>query len=335
MVPLILLVSGCTNLQVSRSPDLEKIARLVEQQQFGEALAMIPRVEESAPDFAEWETLRKSVGKKATAYRKNVIREGKELERQGEWYQALKHYQQALNNLYENRRIQAAHDKLQRETGASIDALEVELLIAKGQWLKQQLIVQTKLFPLLSEKQFKVVRHEVVREEAIQVSVALGVVGKRAVRQGEYTLAEETLDLSLDLHPDPSIEATRKALTSEKQRVIVKKAQSAQRALSVSLQEALNQRQLGEASDIAIQLKKRGTPSKEEQQLIQQLNRDIRKQVEEDLDLGADHYSRGEYTEAVAAWNKVLALEPDNTEAAIRNERAKRILEKLRQLSEE
>ena len=46
-----------------------------------------------------------------------------------------------------------------------------------------------------------------------------------------------------------------------------------------------------------------------------------------------DLQCRGEYKQAVSAWNNVLALDPGNTEAAIRNGRAKRVLEKIRPLS--
>ena len=254
---------------------------------------------------------------------------------QGEWYQAQLHYQQALKKLLESKKLQAAQDELQLKIDARVAALEIELLMARGEWLKQRLTVQTKLSPLLPRKSFAAWRHEAVKKEGKKVAAELGLVGKRAVQQGEFSLAAQSFDLALELHPDPVIEEARKALSNKKRRAIVKNKKDALKALSISLQEALNERRLGEASVIAIQLEKQGSPNEEEQRLIQQLNRDIRKQVIEELELGAGHYGRGQYTQAISAWSNVLALEPDNTEAAIRIRRAKRVVQKLRQLSED
>jgi len=337
IVPFILVAtgSGCTYLPVSPSTEAEKIAQLVEQQQYGQAQAILAQVPESAPDYDQLASLRKSIDKQAAAYQRKTLIAGKKLERQGEWYKAQLHYQQALNKLLEGKKLQAAQDELQLKIDARVATLEIELLMARGEWLKQRLTIQTKLSPLLPRKRFAAWRHEAVKKEGKKVAAELGLVGKRAVQQGEFSLAAQSFDLALELHPDPVIEEARKALSNRKQRAIVKNKKDALKALSISLQEALNERRLGEASVIAIQLEKQGSPNEEEQRLIQQLNRDIRKQVIEELELGAGHYGRGEYTQAISIWSNVLALEPDNTEAAIRITRAKRVVEKLRQLSED
>ena len=332
---LVLLATGCTNLPGNLSTGPEKVAQLVEQQRYGQAQAVLSQVPETDPNYAELQTLRKSVDKQAAAYQRNTLEEGKKLEQRGDWYEAQQHYQRALNNLQESKKIKAAQDALQLKIDARVAALEIDLLMAKGEWLKQGLNIRTKISRLLPRKRFQSWRHGSVQKEAEQVAAELGVLGNRVVDQGDFSLAEQMYTLALELHPDPAIEEARKALRDKKRRAIVRNAQAEHKALLISLQEALSQDQLGKAAAIATRLEKRGTLTKEEQKLIQQLDRDIRTQVNKELELGTRHYSRSEYKEAVSAWNKVLTLEPDNTEAANRIERANRILEKLRQLSQE
>jgi tetratricopeptide (TPR) repeat protein len=335
IAPLILLATGCTNLPGNLSTGPEKVAQLLEQQRYGQAKAVLSQVPETDPKYAELQALRKSVDKQAAAYQRNTLEEGKKLERSGDWYEAQQHYQRALNNLHESEKIKAAQDGLQLKIDARVAALEIDLLMVKGEWLKQGLIIRTKISRLLPPNRIQSWRHGSVQKEAKQVAAELGDLGNRAVDQGDFSRAEQMYTLALALHNDPAIEEARKALRDKNRRAIVRNVQAEHKALSISLQKALSQDQLGKAAAIAARLEKQGTPTKEEQKLIQQLNRDIRTQVNKELELGTLHYSRSEYKEAVSAWNKVLTLEPDNTEAAIRIERANRILEKLRQLSQE
>ena len=335
IAPLILVVSGCTNISLSPSAEPEKLKQLAEQQKYGQALAIIASVPTSAPEHAELEKLRKSITKQATAYQRKTLQAGKNLEQQGEWYQAHQQYQQALDNLRESRKIQAALDKLQRKIDTRVASLETDLLMAKGVWIKQQLAIQAKLSPLISRKLLDPWRQGSVKKEAIQTSAELGLVGQHAIQQGDFSLAEKALDLSLQLNPDPEIKKTREALSKKKQRARVKSVQDKRKALSVSLERALKKGELKKASGIAARLKKQGTPNQKEQKLIQQLNRDIKTLVTKQLQLGADHYSRGEYPQAVSAWDNVLKLDPNNTEANTRIKRANRVLAKLRKLSKE
>jgi len=352
--------SGCAYLTARSDGVAEKIDTLVEQQQYGRVQQILASVPASHPDYSHLSALPGEIEKLAETYQQQALIEGKRLEQQGQWLLARERYQQALRKLPDSEKLKAAQQALQLKQSAKEAALEFDLMMARGEWLKHNLVIQRELARITPSNWFREGRYEGVLREAKRLAEELGRHGARALEQGDLPRADRVSNLALQLYPGPAIEEIRQALVREqqalaqeqqaladqqrqsqeadqqrKQQAIVQSQKDVRQTIRASLQHALGQNSLSEALLIANQLEQLGELNTEEQQLMQQLARLVQQQVESDMNLGIEHYGQGDYQEAITLWRNVLALEPGNEQAADRIERAERILEKLQRLRDE
>ncbi len=349
--------SGCAYLDARSSNVPEKIDALVAEQQYGRAQAILVRVAESHADYARLSLLHEETVKQAMLYEQQALVAAKNLEQQGDWYQAKKYYQQALSNLPESEKLQAAQQALRLKQVVKVAALEFDLLVAQGEWLRRKLAIQQALFPLTPGSWFKTNRYEALRKNVRQLAGELSRRGKLELEleleQGSLVRADHALNLALALHPSTEIEAALKVLalkretlanewrqsrqadTQKRQQAIIKSRMHMRGKLQDALALALDKNRLSESLNIVTQLKLLGELSAEEKQRIQQLKLLISKQVEKEINLGIKRYGQGQYKQAIFSWRNALALEPGNEQAVAHIERAERILEKLQRLREE
>jgi tetratricopeptide (TPR) repeat protein len=331
-VLMVFAASGCTYVQNSSSTSLVKIEQLIEQKRYGQAQAILSQIPETEPDYSVVVDLQKRARTQASAYEKLTLKEGKELERRREWHLAMQRYQLGLKNLLHSAKISAAQEALQNKIDTRVAEVEFDLLMARGEWLIRQLSYQTQLSRLLPEHWLAGFRQDGVKRDARHVAEELGSFGRRAMEQDNFSLADQIFQLSLQLHPDAEIEATRKALGTRKRQAVAKDEKDTRKGLSNSLQRAMTEERLGEASRLANQIEAQGKLNDQELEIIQKLGQIIHQQVNENIELGVAHYSQGNYLHAISAWQEVLALEPNNSEATAHIARAERVLKKLERL---
>jgi len=65
------------------------------------------------------------------------------------------------------------------------------------------------------------------------------------------------------------------------------------------------------------------------------MHRRIRENVNQGIELGRKLYSQGQVEQALAVWNKLRDLDPDNENLLSHIDRAERVLEKVKKLREE
>lgn len=331
---LVFTISSCAYLPINSATSVAKIEQLIEQRRFGQAQTLISEVPLNAPDYSVLIALQKNIEAQAAAYEKLTLEEAGKLEQQGQWYLAMELYQQGQKNLAGSARMKAAEQALQGKIDARVAALEFDLLMAKGEWLRQQLSYQSNLARLSPSQWLTGMKRGVIQRESKKVAEELNIFGHRAMDQGDFSLADSIFGLTLQLHPDPEIEAARTALGQKRRQAVVNNKRDTRRDLSISMEQALTEERLGEASRLAKQIKTLGKLSQNEQEVIQKLNLMIRQKVNANMELGVSHYGSGEYSRAIAAWQDVLDLEPDNSDATEHIARAERVLEKLQSLRE-
>ncbi len=350
VVLLITFVQGCAYISARSSNLLEKIDLLVEQQYYGQAQAILSKVPTSHPDYSQVLVLTETVDKQAKAYEQQALAEGDELEQAGRWQVAIEHYEQALSLLPSSEPLTQALQALQLKRDQRVATLELNQLIAQGEWLRQRDLTREELMLITPSSWFKARRQEDAQRESKKVAVALGKEGELALAQGELLRAQKILDLAWQLDPTPEIETARKNLVTQQEQVAANKLRSQvadqqkqrqavmnsrkhmRKILQGSFQQALADRELSDALDYIARLKLLGELDEDEQQLVQQLEFLIEKQVNEGLNLGVEHYGLGEYQEAIASWQRVLEVDPENRQAQAHITRAERILEKLQRL---
>ncbi len=333
---------GCVYLDARSFNLLERVDALVATQQYERAKVILSNVSTSHPDYPQVPALSKDIDKQAAAYEQLVLIKGEKLEQQGQWYLAQREYQQALKNLPESAKLQAVDQALELKRENRVEVLELDLLISQGELLKQNLAIQEEISLITPSSWLKESRREALQKESKNLADELGRHGKLALERGELQRAAQVLEVAIQLHSSPAIEKTREALVKKQKAVANQQQQSRTQSrkymrnkLFASLQQAMDQNQLGKASLFVTRLKLLGKLNVKEQQLAQQLELRVHKQVEDGMTQGVEYYGQGQYQQAIASWQSVLELEPDNKLAAEHIERAERILEKLQRLRED
>lgn len=345
LVVLLIFVSlsaGCAYLDARSSDPLTKIDGLMKAQQYGYAREVIAKVPETHPDYPQVVSLRKELDQQAIAYEQSVLSDGKTLEQQGQWYQAQKRYRQALQRLPESEKLTAAAQMLELKQKSRVETLEVDLLLTQGEWLKQNLVIRNELALIASTNWLKESQRAELQKRSRKLAAELGRHGRIALEQGALARAEQLLSFAMQLHPSESIEEAQHELVKQQQAIADKQRQSIiqsrkfmRKKLVTSLQQAIEENQLSEASLFVTRIKLMGTLNEKEQQLVQQLASLVQKQVADDMTQGVELYGQGKYQQAIEVWRHVLTLEPDNAQAPAHIERAERILEKLQRLRED
>ncbi len=350
IIMVITLVQGCAYMTARSSQMLEKVDQMIAAQQYGQARKVLSSVPPSHVDYLKAQALLDEVNKQALSFEQQVLQQGGELELAGKWYLAMQHYQKGLSRLPDSEPIRSTLQALQVKQSSRIAALELALLIAQGEWLKQNLVIQNERSLLTSNNWFKEKQREEMVKEALKTAAALRERGELALEQNELSLAERVLNLAWQLDPSPAAEEGLQALAT-KQKMIMNIAQQSKAAeaerqrqailasrrhmreiLLTSFREALADRQLSQASGFVTRLKLLGELNDDERQLERQLELLIKQQVEAGIDEGVEYYGLAQYEQAIASWKKVLLLEPENRQALEHIARAERILEKLQRL---
>jgi len=342
LLVLVSLSSGCAYLGVRSSNPLAKVDALVKTQQYGYAREVIAKAPQSHPDYSQLLLLSEKIDQQAATYEKLMLTQGKKLEQAGQWYQAQKKYRQALKHLPESEKLQAAEQAVRLKKNERASELEIDLLIVQGEWLKQNLVIRDELAMISATNWFKESQRANLQKRSRKLAAELGRQGRLALERGALARADQILLFAMELHPSEAIEEAKNGLLKQQQAIADKQQQSIiqsrkfmRKKLVTSLQQAIADNQLSEASLFVTRLKLLGKLDEKEQQMEQQLGALVRKQVTEDMTQGVEFYGQGQYQQAISIWQRVLTLEADNEQASAHIERAERILEKLQRLRED
>lgn len=346
LILLLVVNSGCAFI-ASRSDDAhQKVELLIEAQNFGQAQAILALVSESHPDYQRLSALQQESETLAAQYEQQVMREGWVLKEEGKWFQAQEHYRQGLANLPHSETLRNAMETLNLRRENRVAVLELDMLVSRGEWLAQNRVINDELALLTPSSWFSKSRYEEQQKEALKVAQKLSEQGAAALLRGELDRAEQVLSLSDRLNASEQVKAQLATIDEQRsaeklraqkreQQLEDKRQKFARMVMLGSFKNALNKNRLNQATLIARQLKQQGNVTAEGQQLIARLDRAVQQQIDKDLEVGVDHYGKGDYQQAIAAWQNVLELESGNQQALEHIARAERILGNLQRLREE
>ena len=357
VISLVIFTQGCAYMNARSSGMLEKVDSLVEQERYGQAQAILVNVPETHGDYSKVSALIAEIDRQTILYEQQVRDKGGELEKAGEWHRAKQYYQAALANVPESEKIKAAYQALSLKQGERVAALELELLMLQARWLKETISIQRELALITPGSWLKESRWKRDKEESKKIAELLILRAEEALEQGELQHAEKLLNIAWQLDSMPKIDELRvllvkqqRVLAEQQQKIMNERMQSQaenerkqqqviiesrirmRKILNVSLNKALDNHELVKALDYVARLKLLGELDESEVLLAQRLTSLLNQQVKEYIEQGVEHYGLGQYKKAIAAWEEVLALDPNNEQALEHIGRAERILEKLQRL---
>lgn len=351
LLPMLALQSGCALLNTKYSENRPQIDQWIGEQQYGQALKTLSRVEPQDPHYLEAADKRKQVEALAAAYEQEIRQQNSQRLEQGNWAGALDSYDEALTRLPDSVVLKDGLAQLHHMQTEELDRLELQRLKDHGNWLKQTIPTYrdiARVDPRNSDAQRKLQR---IINEAESVADQLALHGNRAMANNDLQNAATLLELAAELSSAPAIQESLKKLNQrlskeqeqarlerqkklEQQRAAERRRQQAIETQLKKFEAAFKDGQYNSARDHLTALSRSGLDNKRYRTLQQRLSSAIDKAASEQFDAGINAYSRGQYDKAADHWRRVLELKPDNKQAREHLERAERVVEKLRELEQ-
>lgn len=350
LLPLVLMQSGCAVL-TSYDQMETKVEQWIDSKQYGRALDTLINVDPTDPHYPQAAEKRKEVEALAARYEQEVRRKTRTDLDKGKWAEALDSYDEALDRLPKSAVIKDGLAQLHQEQAEELERLELERVIAHGEWLKQTLPTYQNIARVDPRNRSASQRLEKKRSEAEEVASELALYGNKALANNRFEIADRTLNLAADLSNAPAIEESLKKLRQQQaQSKAMARAEREKRRRQLEAAEHSKSKLVNEhlkkyraafvEKDFlsarnhlkALQQADPGNPKWEE--LVTVLHQATAEEVERLFDSGVTAYSRGHFELAAKLWHKVLELEPEHKQAQESLDRAQRVLDKLNQLKQ-
>lgn len=338
---LMLLLSGlpgCAYLASFGRHLPETIEQQIAAGEYGKALDTLRWIKPDHPHYARLMRLRETARRKARELERATLHEAARLEKQGDWYGAEQRFVQALERYPQSEKLRQAHAAFLARRERYLHRLELALLMNRANWLIQNAPIRTEVVRVLPEDYR---RYPALRDYDRQVrktARGLDQCLHEALEEKRYGLLEACLELRLKLdkpRPDQElIGQARKTLAAFQARKR-RKENDTTRALIAELKQGYSHDNLLRARRHLDRLAEHPASDATSRKLRQALERQFHQGIEQGIAAGRKRYSRGDVAGALAIWQSLAKIDPDNEKLADHIARAKRVLEKLEHLRTE
>lgn len=206
-------ISGCASLLTSTGNTDDQIDRWLSQQEYGKAAALVADLKESpSPKIGNLQETQEKINAQITSYEQHIIAKAEGAAAVGDWGAAFDLYRDALSRLPDSTRLQQGEQQLIRRHAEYAAMLDLDRLIAKGEWVLKELEIG-KLAEAKNPHSW-LGQYSLNRRigSANELALDLAKHGKRALEQGDLTLAKRVLPLALNLSNAGEIEALNSRL---------------------------------------------------------------------------------------------------------------------------
>ncbi len=348
LITMLAMQTGCAILTSYNSME-SQVAEWIDSKQYGRALEALSSVDPTDPEYLQSAERRKEVEALAARYEQEVRRQTRSDLNNGKWAQALDTYDEALARLPKSAVLKDGLAQLHREQAEELDRLELKRLLDHGAWLQQTLPTYQQIARFDPRNRTAAQRLEAIQSEAGKIAKELALFGNKALANDRIDIANRTLSLAAELSKTPAIAESLKKLRQQqdqakaiasKQRAKTQarlKAAERNKAKQVDeylkkYQEAFAKKDFLNARDHLNTLQQADSRNPKWKTLSRKLDEATAREVERLFESGVSTYSRGNFEQAAALWNKSLELAPDHKQARESLERAQRVLEKLEEL---
>lgn len=331
----LMAVSGCAFLY-SLDKDLDKqVDAWVMEHEYTKALDALELVRASHPKYKLLQKKKNEVKKAAKKYETSNLQKVNELITRQEWDAAEKILNESMEKLPDSEKIQQAYQDFIRFRATYLKSLYYQLYINKAEWLVKNKNVNKKLEQALPKNRDN---KNIIREhqqEVQHIYQKMLVCGIEGINIGDLDLAEQCYLLANELIPDPEIKAKLDDIQTQLSKLEKNKPFKLSKHSRHLLDQSKQTMQSGKLKEaLVIYDKIPGTDKRHGlvKSYKQELDRRIEQNVAEGIEVGRKLYSQGEVEQALAIWNELMKLAPDNEYLISHIERAKRVLEKLQKL---
>lgn len=345
---VVLALGACAQLPQPPASDADRLERLLAEQEYGQALALLETLPPERMDVAAKQRKRAEVETLMADYERAALADARRKQDQDNLADAFDTLDTALRKVPGSLRIQQVHGALRERQSQRVRETDDRLLIARADALLEQApLLEERLRVKSDGTDGAEVREqkERTRTELETLRPGLMECGQRALDNGKLERAEKCLTLARRIEKREDVAQAmaqlndRKSGLARQARSKKQRAEGAQRRketdqLMTQLREAIAAADLAQAQLTLSRLTGLGVQSPELTELDHALDNATHAKAEELLEQGNALYRDEKVREAKAAWEAALTLEPDNERARANIERADAVLRKLQELQQ-
>jgi tetratricopeptide (TPR) repeat protein len=341
---LLLILSGCAFLN-SFNNDLDKQVDIwMAQHEYSKVLDTLQYIRPSNPKYQLLQRKRQQAIEESKRYQQAQIANTLNLIEKGQWHEAELTLNDAIEKLPDSQPLHKTYQEFIKQRAQYLKSLYNQLYINKAEWLVKDKPVQQQLSHTLPDDRKTQQALEDFRKDIQHVYQQLLVCGSAAAQVDDLELAEQCYQLANKLQPSPAIKNTLVDIQEKLDRKLVPSPQPKQQTPAISqlgrnlLEKSKKAVQAGNLK-LALSLYNK-IPSADKslgeiKTYNDEMTRRIRENVNQGIELGRKLYSQGQVEQALAIWNKLRDLDPDNENLLSHIDRAEHVLEKIKQLRKE
>lgn len=339
-------IASCANTLILRGPTLQQVEHLVAAEEYEIALDLLRSTPKRHPDYQALRTKLREVETRAGEYERRILRNVHKHLKDGNWSDAFRHLYIGLARIPSSPTLQEAHDELLRSQARRIQELNTEILIVRGKWLSEEAPLREELSRVDLDSYIAKWDLRRTRNARKDASDRLLACGLRAISDKNFDLAKRCLTVASRLDQSEAVEHALTGLQGQRakyeekarrqrQRTQRKKFRRTSKGLIARVEVAMDQGNFALAREAMGMLMELDPRDPEVQRLHRQLNTAVSTRVATLLERGSVLYRAERIAKAKEIWEEALRLDPTNKQAQSYVERAKRVLEKLRELKEQ
>lgn len=329
-------VAGCAHLGGSGQAGLDEVDRLLAQQRYYQAHRLLSdlAIRPGEPAGSRLQQRRRTVARSIEAYEASILSTAEQYEQQGEWAKAEAVLLRAMRRAGGDSGLRRAYRDLLERQEAVETALRAELAIHEAERLLKDAHTYQKMARLGRQGWLTRLEIGALADKRHKVARQLTRYGRQAMAREDVQLAERCFRLADSLHSSADsrrgirlAEAAGPGSRRDDNRPSLNR-------LVERYQAALSRQDLLEARELMQTMRRHFPRTKRVEALDTQLEQAVSQKVRQASERARTLYSEGQVAEALAIWQKMLALDPDNLELRASIARAERVLENLRLLQE-
>lgn len=350
----VLLLPACSLINVAPPQPYPEIREDISDHRYTEALTEIDALSRNGVRDKELQRLRNEAIYQAFRFEQQTLAEATTRQDEGDWRGALNVLDDALQRYPESKTLQDARKEFRTRQEQQLASLDADLMLARANWLLEQkniLVKKRSLGGTLSRSESGQLAS--IDQELGKLQPPLVLQGEKALKSGKLTLAKRCLSLAEQIEKDESTRRLHAAVNkanrqhASRAKARQRKAQEREREALARKSHAEFQAHLGSARESLakgdlVSARHSVTAAAaidEEHPELKVVSRELRTQITARTDRlineGSSLYRRGEFQEAQKLWAEAVRLDPDNTLAKARLERAERVVDKLNRLRQE
>lgn len=340
----LLSLSGCAFIY-SLDSDLDKrVDTWMAQHEYAKVIDTLQYIRPSNPKYQHLMRKRHQAIVESKRFEQTQISHSMNLIEKGQWHEAELTLNDAMDKLPDSRPLHKTYKEFLKQRALYLTSLYNQLTINKAEQLVKDKPIQQQLQRTLPDDRQTRRDLEQYHEQSQSVRQQLIECGSDASKVADLKLAAHCYQLADKLQPDTALKGRladiQNKLASRQTSASNHKLQGPSLSqLGRSLLEKSKKALEGGHLKLALSHYEK-IPSGDKnlapvKTFGDEMHHRIRDNVSQGIELGRKLYSQGQVEQALAVWNKLRDLDPDNENLLSHIDRAERVLEKIKKLRKE